>query len=334
MGIVTRCIVQNKIPVLGPVLLRGYFNRLGRLRVGEFEDAVKRFTIRLRDYDNHSVYNGLLSFFVSKYVAKYESAVFMGKGVGDGSLNTYRKLRLKSGEDVFEKVYFTESEAFTRTHQFYDLVFSSLSQYLVLPKLTASYEGAKMSVCHFEFKNLEIIDSSVLIAELISVVKSLIECSAHIERANDLSFRSELKSVYKYRVQLGRAKELFRRHGISHDDLLEKVMGSQKVITHCDLGHKNVFRNRTVVDWDYFGFYPIGLDYAIIFYYYLLEKNEIDPIVWLRSSAKDLRCGVDWDGLERNFLYYLIVISINLLDNMAGKSIQENLLSKVKKYCY
>src|SRR5699024_2769159 len=92
---------------------------------------------------------------------------------------------------------------------------------------------------------------------------------------------------------------------------------SRKILAHGDLHAGNIFKDNTVIDWDGCGFFPIGLDPAVI-HYYLIVENEIEPVEsldnWLITHYKNNVDAKDWGDFEINFLYFSYIQSFKLVN--------------------
>lgn len=104
------------------------------------------------------------------------------------------------------------------------------------------------------------------------------------------------------------AEERLVEHHIDVQKLKTSVFESRRVLSHGDLSEENLFQNQILIDWDYSGLYPMGLEVSVI--YIRLKRNQIKTGTlgqWLKTNYKDTILKEDWKNFKRNVFYFLYI---------------------------
>src|SRR5699024_7184083 len=71
---------------------------------------------------------------------------------------------------------------------------------------------------------------------------------------------------HTYRRHISKAKTRLQEEKINIKSFQKSLDYSKSIITHSDIHERNGFKNKILIDWDFFGIYPIGFDPAMIYY--------------------------------------------------------------------
>lgn len=277
--------------------------------VKEYE--LKRITKDVANSNDHKFYDDLIKIFIPTWNVKYEDIKFFGKGMGESSLDTYRKVKIKE-EWYYEKIYFNEYSDLKNVLWFSE----NISEYLSLEIQTANpdiiFKGRELTILYFPFLELSPLSENNIETQLIEFSKKLLDISkqekiqAIIEKSP--SFTKNFKNHFLYQRNIEIAINMFIENKIDFRTIEESIEKSMKVVTHGDLNEGNGFQNNILIDWDSFGFYPIGLEVASLIYRNILMKNkELDLGKWLVNNYEQRVRKDEWINFRINVDYFLII---------------------------
>lgn len=275
--------------------------------------VLKQLSDRIQENNDHRYYNQLLKEFVPEWNPPIEKAEFFGEGHGVDSFDVYRRVKT-SCNTYFEKVYFTQAKDLKKTQW----VLTNLVQKNILklktPQIKKIYTGPVLTIVYFEMFKLRKLSKQTLGNGLVQISKDLYKASVKEDREEN-SFPKYLRQYIpnneSNRKELGRiekAKKRLSEHKIDVGQLEQLLQDSRITYAHGDISEQNVFKNNTVIDWDYFGRYPIGTDVSKI--YIRLKRNGImteSLEAWLKTNYSALISESDWEDFKRN-TFYLIYI--------------------------
>lgn len=237
--------------------------------------VLKRLTDNIRIANNHRLYNRLLKRYVPKWDSNPTTARFMGNGVGEYSFNTFRKVYFKD-KCYFEKVYFNNTYDLSRIEWFYKHINPLLKDSINVAKLYRIIKGDLITIVYFEFAELIPLSRATLNSVSFDISKTLIEISGanYVKEIRETapSYLKDYKLHAYYKGNITLATKMIKELSNNRltPRLIEQVINLQPlVLTHGDIQETNLFANNYLIDWDSFGFFPLGLETA-----YILCKNE------------------------------------------------------------
>ncbi|QAA81359.1 hypothetical protein EI546_06290 [Aequorivita sp. H23M31] len=290
----------------------------------------------IRSAGNHSFYNSLLKRFVPSWDVALENASFVvGGGGGESSLNAFRKVKI-GGTFFFEKIYFSEHEDLKRIRWFYQHASALLTESgLVVPKVRAMYEGDAFVIVYFNFLDLKSLEDFEMQSAFFKVSELMYRASmdtVFTAKGNELpEYLTNFKNHFEYKNKISRGKLRLGDIRISQVQIEKNVSSSKLIFTHGDIQEKNVFKNQINIDWDTFGLYPIGFDFAFSCYQ-LLKDEKISPKS-VDGIIEDCKMGIDknyWIEFERNFVYFLFIFLGNYFKKEDYKELELGLIQKMR----
>lgn len=306
--------------------------------------VLKRLTDNIRIANNHKLYNNLLKKYVPEWDSNFTTAMFMGSGLGEFSFNTFRKVHFEE-HCYFEKVYFNDSYDLLRIEWFHEHVKFLLKDFLNVAKIYKIIQGDLLSIVYFEFTELIPLSSSKLYFVSFDISRKLIELSrtAIVEELSEVApdYLRDYKLHAYYRGNILRASQLIKK--LSDNRLspttIEQVINLQPlVLTHGDIQQSNVFANSCLIDWDSFGFLPLGFESAYILFQsdFLPQKTE-GPLTSgvlqniLLDNYKAIISKDQWIGFELSCFYFYFVF--NALDERASPNyaLQKDIFTTIEQ---
>lgn len=264
----------------------------------------KRLIDLIADAKNHRLYQELLMEMYAELPDYDDKASFISK---NHKSSRNRKIQI-AGERYFEKNYLKTGHELETILWVDKNLYSFLKNCFTIPKIIHSYEGNFSTLLHLEYLNLEKIDVENPFPELIETCLDLYEISLkEMENLSQLKWNSIILDFEKlfYKENISAAKNDLLEKGISPEKIWSKVLSSTYVLTHGDLHAENVYRKKHVIDWDNFGFYPIGMDAAFIYMFYFENfYNKISFEIWLNETFSHRIQSENWKEFERNMFFY------------------------------
>ncbi len=288
-----------------------------------------------RLFNNQRYYNDLLKQFIPGWDAEIKNAVFIGSGIGQNSLNIFRKVQISEGF-YFEKVYSSASCELSVIEWFERFVYDVIKEKIKVPKVWKIFKGSLLSIVYFEYLDLRPLPTDQMEDSLVMYSVKLYKISAN----KDLSFLQkegpECIGDYRNHFQCQRyfqlAKKRLLGQQIDFEALKILVSSSRKVLTHGDIQETNVFEGCVLLDWDSFGIFPVGLDPAYLYYKLLVfNKVGLSPVEWLIKHYKSEILKKDWIDFQRNFIYFLYIFSAKRFKNGQFKELEVQLIYFLKK---
>lgn len=293
---------------------------------------LKELTLFLASINKQDYYNDLLEQLVDGYKPVIISqSHFIGQGAGKFILNTYRQIELQD-KILFEKVYFSESRKFKSVQWFYKNYYYLLSDNLIIPKLHHVYLGDLVSIFHYEFLGLN--KKKVSENELIILSKQLMHATSSLESSGQEipGYVKDYKAHNAYSGYIAMASKSLENEGIHINELEKAVESSKHYFAHGDIHEENIFSGNIVIDWDFFGCYPIGFEQAQM-YCQMLVRNKKDSssnaIQWLEVNYKE---DFEWHFQEMlfNFIYFLYVFCHTLFIHERCLELKPVLLKQIQ----
>lgn len=292
-------------------------------KVQEYE--LKRVCKEVAETQNHFFYNSILRNFVPSWDIYVQDARFYGKGMGESSLNTYRKVKI-NGEAYLEKIYFNSFTDLEDVLWFTEVLSDWLSEEIHIVKPKKIFKGERISILYFPFLKLKKFPADKNESGQIAFSEKLY-CLSNKKnyKAMESQAPSRLKNYRKhflYQRNIDEAKQLFKKYEINCQQIETSIQSYKKVLTHGDLNQGNGFQNNILIDWDAFGFYPLGLDAAYIYYRnHLREGGEETAFEWLDRRYKQRILSEDWSSFRKSFLYFSFVFTCKLSEEHINRNI-------------
>jgi len=188
----------------------------------------------------------------------------------------------------------------------------------MVTKLFRIIEGEIFTIVYFDFTNLTPVNDAD--ANELSLYFSKVLFQASISpRINEVCLNSPV-FLKDYRMHFGYRRNItFAAKGIEKlsngrlsPQIIEEIIDVQPLIlTHGDIQRTNIYADSYLIDWDSFGFFPIGYESACILY----ERKEILKLTELQELLTETyKPIVDrniWNEFELCFFYfYFIFISL------------------------
>lgn len=264
--------------------------------------------------ENHKVYNELLKLYVPKFNNLFfESQKFIGVGAGKSSLNAYRKVKV-NGEYYFEKVFFSSSQALKKILWFQEHAYKIVNKAEIkTDEIIKILKGGALTVVYTKFLNLKAIKEKKLEAELIELSKKLYRINwenIEIERDKLPNYITDYQDFYLYKRNIKGVRAKLEEINIDVNTFVKRLDKSKRVLTHGDIKKENVFRKSTVIDWDNFGFFPVGFDVAVLANKLIINKQlQMEEVsLWYEKNFNELIENCDESlKMKKNFYFLLLI---------------------------
>ncbi len=298
-----------------------------------------RLCSSIKASDNHEFYNSLLQKFVPSWKLDILEAVFIPEsGGGESSLNSFRKVKI-DGNWYFEKVYFNSCDDVKKVIWFNHNLRDRLMEFGInTPKLYSNFAGESFTIVYFDFLDLIRIQNAIeLENSLIEIVKKLYQISAgksFIQTKNlGIEKFKNFRDHLEYKKNIDGASKRILKDDILTEDFETKAGESKLIISHGDLHEKNIYKDFVLIDWDNFGYYPIGFDPAFLSFR-LLTSGRVNDYSsgWLENNFKEIIGDKDWADFERNFYYFFFVFTAKYFGNEQFMSTYSHVIEKLKFY--
>lgn len=299
------------------------------------EDALQKLSYAVRWGKDQGYYTELLEQFVPTWNGKkeIEESTFIGEGYGRSSLNAYRKVKI-SGEYFFEKVYFHSHADLRKLEMMEKLgLTEQLATKIILPRIKKIYSGELLSIVYFDFLKTDPANRAGE-QELIHLTKLFYKW--HWEQLiAESSEKWELLKDFTQHHQYEKFKKAaaikLQKEGLEIENFERSAKTGKLVVTHGDLQKSNVFKPNLVMDWDSFGFYPIGFEVAFLYFRLVFKEEKTgNPFDWLRENYQREVDAVEWEKFEKNFTFFLFVFAQELFLEQQEKELEKRLLTKLK----
>ena len=256
-----------------------------------------------RKSKNHQAYESLLKEFDAniKFLDKtfVTDCEFIGYGLGDDSLNVFRKIRLKD-KVLFEKIYCLDSHDYKRLLWFETYLSKDVQSLgFVTSSIYTITQGKFLAVVYFEFLDVELDNLKQPLRTLLETAIRLndLEISVKVNMAFQ-AMKLDFTHIDIYQKSKQGLMYWMQKNGLdsSKIDQYEKIVKqAPHILNHGDLHGKNMGMPNIVIDWDRAGLYPVGFDLG-----YILsnEYKFTDLKTWLvdfESFHQTLRSGSKFD---------------------------------------
>lgn len=300
-----------------------------RIPTSNKRKKLKRVALLLEHTDNQEGYNRLLKNLVPTWDFEIQKSAFIGEGHGPNNLNTYRKVK-HNNTYFFEKVYFIDSPDFETIKWVNEILYPLIKDIINLPFIQKIHCGTEVAVVYFNYLSLKNTSSSKMEKEIIELAKQLILLSKNnfqkIESPTSPSIH-DFKAHFIYQLYAPIAKYRLTKQSFDFTNLEKKVHTETLLFSHMDLHTKNVYKHSTVIDWDYFGLLPMGMEQARIYFLFLVHDYKIMPSSrWISTHFQDSIPTADWNAFSFNFNYFLYVFCCKFFENDDKIPLEKELL--------
>jgi thiamine kinase-like enzyme len=288
--------------------------------------------------DNHKQYEKLLKAFIPDWQIEIKEAQFTGNGFSPSNLNTYRKVT--TGDKLyFEKVYFNDHRSLQAVQWFQKYIYDLIKDEIKAPSIQKIFRGELLTIVYYDYISIAELGEETEERSLIqfSIILYNISC-AYESYLRKLAFPDLIRNFknnnHTYRRHINKAKTRLQEEDINIKSFQKSLDHSKCILTHSDIHERNGFKKGILIDWDFFGIYPVGFDPAMIYYRRMKHKKvkNYHCVNWLREHYRTAILEEDWRDFERNFIYCLFVFSIKLFNKGLFKSIERQLIEKLKYY--
>lgn len=238
---------------------------------------LKRLTTNMMVADNHKAYDSLLKKYVPEWRWANSHTEFVNSGLGEYSFNTYRKVHIE-GTWLFEKIYFNNTSDLARIEWFYEKVYPLLIKSINVTKLHRLIKGDIFTIVYFEYVKLSPLKEPDANERSFYYSKILLQISTsqeiHEICRSSPNFLKDYRLHFGYKRNIGFAAKAMERlsKGKVSPKIIEEVVDRQPLIlTHGDIQRTNIYADNYLIDWDSFGFFPMGYESACILY----ERRDI-----------------------------------------------------------
>lgn len=260
--------------------------------------------------NNSSAYEQLLKVYDPE-ISLIEGVIksqFIGAGVAQDSLNTYRKVMTEK-RVLFEKIYHIHSTSPEKLTWFADNIYPQLHQLgIYTPPLVKSIKGKRLFAVYFEFLDSKIdnvrnylehaAEISLKLTKIKQPENTPIPYSSFKQHA---LYSSSFKTAQEEAVSFGIENSIFYK-------CEEWLESTPKCFAHGDLHGKNLGKPNIVIDWDEYGFYPIGFDIALSMSKSLSIASPHHLSYYLETQIKPrLESDKDWLLLRKAIVLFCII---------------------------
>jgi len=297
---------------------------------------LNRFSQSISISGNHKLYNEVLAELVpdfSEFIVSAQTA-FVGIGKGNDTLNSYRRITL-NGNDLFEKVYRTDSSILTRLLWFYEHVHPLLDQDKIrVPQIKKVLSGTVITIVYFEYAELQKMTREQILLSAIEIIRHLLS----LEKSIDVLIPKAPENVSDYtthefnNIYMQPARRYAQQHfgGSAFFDKIEKhLIESKPFFAHADINSKNLFEDHFLIDWDTSGLYPMGCDVGKVvnWFYLTAETTAEDVILLLKNQFKNQIKEADFNQFLLGSLFFCFVFRAS--DIMFGNQVPGNMLNGI-----
>lgn len=286
----------------------------------------------LSQINQKKYYSELLTALLPEYeqpAPKFTS--FIGQGAGKFTFNSYRILN-REGNLFFEKVYYSDAKKTQSVKWFYQNYFDFIKGVFNTPALLSFHDSELVSVFNYEF--FELTQENFDVKLLVEISKKLNNLSETYENTLDEKVPDYLKDFKKHNAYdgyIGIAKKKQNKSGLSIEWFENSVSNGKHVFSHGDLHTENIYKDNVLVDWDFFGYYPVGLELAQMYCQMLARKQKDEnenPLGWLEDNYGSF-FGVNFGEAYKNFVFFLYVFGQTLFTRGNCLTLEPLLLKKL-----
>lgn len=299
--------LKNFIPILLP-LLKGEISKKN-LKYVTTSFASKNFHYGyeyiIKKYDPE------ISFKITTNASK---KVFVGKGFGKNSLNSYRKI-YSGNIKYFEKIYFTNSPDLNNAIESANKLKGKNTR-IKSPELFHIQKGKKISILYYEYLKFKINQTEETFMKAVyNTQHDLIKIEKNEAKNFDIVEKIKNVQYLKQGIHLIKQSKILQPEIlVSFVKLLKKKSEMLRSYQHMDLCNRNVGLNNIILDWDTSGEYIFGIDVAFaitelsISYKSYIDRKTIDKYIELFYPFVSEKCSYN----ELKYLIYFLYLIIKL----------------------
>lgn len=331
---VLRVLVRLKLYVRLIPSADKFYKRLTHKSIWVKERALQKIMTIPQLTENQKLYEHYLKQFTPNWPPKIEKAKFIGKGGGISSLNVYRKV-VVDGKTYFEKTYFNAHRNVYVVKWFQKNIIPLLDPQIKVPQIQKTYPGELCTVVYFDYLDLHDLNEADKEKEIIQFSLDLYKVSnKHQAALNKLDipvFIKDFRLHFRYHQYSFLAENELLNYNIDMRALEQSMYNSRHILVHGDLNFSNGFTDKTLIDWDSFGYFPVGFEAAHIYFRIQLRQEKTEDFEqWMMKHYKPILLEEDWKGFKHNFIYFLFVFSMEYFVKGHHMELKEQLLSKLK----
>ena len=235
---------------------------------------------------------------------------------GRGSLDIYRVVKKKNSV-IFLKYYFKDSMELSRAMYFNENIFEKINSYISTSKLIQTRNSELISELGFEFINSsdKLCDKDVteFIIYIVNTLNKNFKLNSIKKLANIPEYLLNYKSHFEYERSKTEITEKISDRDINNiiSFFESKINLKNHVLSHGDLHIGNVM-NQSLIDWDNFGYYPLGFDAAFATWKFNIKFESKQKVMafkeinFLRNISR-----YEKEEFNYNFVLFLLVFTKN-----------------------
>lgn len=254
--------------------------------------------------DDHQLYQE----FLKTFIPDWNLQLTQTRAVAKNSSESFKRIVKTSETKFFEKLYMIDEPSLAVNCWFEGHIAPLFAQNFQIPKLQNRFSGELLSIFYYEWLDLTPIPEEFMEEKLIGYSKKLLKLS-FIDEENLLQIQWP-KILLNYEKLFGNYQQSLQKladSGVNTTELLKKISTGPYALTHGDLHPQNAFDHNVLLDWDNFGYYPVGIDAAYLFDFFVTKKQRLrNPLTWVKKHYGTM-IHPDFEAFQRNFLFFLFL---------------------------
>lgn len=313
-------------------------SRLDYLHEETRKYMLKKLVNNSKQTNNEKLYKKIIKNHVPDWNDTFTSAEFIGYGTGEQNLEVYRKVLYKK-KYYFEKIYFYDSYDLLKVKWFYEHLYPVLKDSIKTAKLCKIIKGDIITIVYFEYISFVPLSEGILHSVFFDISRDLLFLSKQNEELirNAPNFLNDYRSHFHYIDKIKAAEEVIEK--LSNNKfttkMIEQIIDLQpSIISHGDIYHTNVLTDKYIIDWDSFGFFPLGFDIAVIFAYSIefLSFQRLQELI--HEEYKEVIEKSQWKSFELSCLYFYLIFTALDEKTESRLSCQRAVFNQIEKlYC-
>lgn len=234
---------------------------------------------------------------------------------GRGSLDSYRIVK-KYDAKILLKYYFTGCVELSKTIYFHEKISPLTREFISTSKLVTTRKSELLSEIGFQFidskRQINNEDKQKMLITIISVFHKNFKMD---NIKNKLTNIPQFLLDYKTHFEYCRSKaEIIQTNSIPEIETIFQICESQieseeLVLSHGDLHPGNIISGH-LIDWDNFGFFPLGFDAAFTFWKMDLNlDNKKNVLEFLDANILEYIPTCEKEKFKRNFIFFVVVFT-------------------------
>ncbi len=302
--------------------LLAYFS-IGKRKSFEFFGYFVSNFLEIKD---HKKYEKIIKSYDKKLTFKTISGAdirgFDGSGLGIGSLNYFRIIKMDNGKKLFEKIFFKKSITYKKFIYYkVNLYPSLLDAGLKMPEIEAIEKGNKLIAVYYGFveSNIDKLNDKDFYKCAIEAISAMMKIPLDNVPKKRLFFDFRHERMYKSKLYT------LKRHLILNLDFQNlktirefenRVYKFQRFLQHGDLSKNNIICACTIIDWDNFGFYPVGYDIGNLLARTIHDVPELSSLKTLSLQIyEELKLSININQYMISTMYFYLVFTYRKFSN-------------------